>query len=100
LKCSCSLSIPTSPIPGFRSAQEFVDRCVERWQITFHDAPHETEVDTEVIVRETISHPCDLLPWNVESARSGCLRNSLDCLADDLGFVPAIRSAINELGLI
>lgn len=75
---------PENLVSGGWLAQQMGDRGVELLQVAFHDAPHEIEVDTEVIVRETIPHSCDLLPRNLGSARSGCLRKSLDCLADDL----------------
>ena len=37
----------------------------QRRQITLHDSPNQCEIHAEVVVRETIAHARDLLPWDL-----------------------------------
>ena len=55
---------------GFTSVASWV------LKISFHDAPHKSQVDAKVGVRQPVSHPSNLLPGSVGPLRSGRLPGS------------------------
>jgi hypothetical protein len=57
---------------------------LQRLKVPLHDAPHQSEIDAEVSVRQPISHAGDLLPRNIRPSRAGILGELFDGFADDL----------------
>jgi len=61
------------------------DYCRLEWgKIAFGSVPDAAEIDTEVVMNQFVSHPCNVLPRRLRAAISNVWWDPLCGLADDL----------------